>query len=171
VVTLNPASTRGDVLKIVVEAKRRGDNSAGFSEAAIRTSLLSARKNRGAQGGLFVVDSPSLLPLAVGFQELSPYEVATVFDPAEDDLALVISLRLVRCQIIADSLGSRGEKIDTDRASKLLVDIGKTIRTLEDVRAKQQSAVNSINKASTAVEEIQARALDSLRKLEDLLDL
>src|SRR5207302_128822 len=68
VIAINPDAVGGRPdLKLVLEAKRRGEAAQPFSAPDIQSQLADARRNRGAAGGMFVTETAALLPLGIGF--------------------------------------------------------------------------------------------------------
>ena len=168
-ITIDPDVVRGHDLHIVVEAKRRAEGTHPFSSSEMRNSLTAARRNRDAQAGLFVVETAGLLPLGLGFQELSSTEIALAYEPDGDDLALAVGIRLLRCGLVADAFADAGEELDRDAARSVIADVRQSLSRLQTVRGQHQAAINSINKASQAANELADEVLAGLRHLDELL--
>ncbi len=168
--TIAAAAVRGEPdARIVVEAKRRGEKAQAFSSRDIQDSLAGARRNRAAAGGIFVAESAAVLPLGLSFHEFGCANFAVAFDPAGDDIGLAVAYRLVRLAILQDMLESNGEDIDRDAYRRIVVEIRIAMGKLDVVRGSHQSAINSINKASTGVNDLADTVLRCLRQLDDLM--
>ncbi len=141
-ITIAPEAVKGRIdVKIVVEAKRRGQAAQNFSANEITDSLNVARRNRGATAGLFVT------------------------------VGLAVAYRLLRFAVVQEARGSAGEQIDRDAHKRVVADIRSAIAKLETIRAQHQSAINSINRASSAVTELNDAVIRGLRQLDELMEV
>lgn len=104
---------RTDV-RIVAEAKRRGDGAQGFTANNIKDSLGLSRRNPVAEAGLFVTESAAQLPLGIGFHEFGGSNIAVTYDPTGDDTALAVAYRLLRFALMQEVRGAAGDKVDRD---------------------------------------------------------
>jgi hypothetical protein len=159
---------RSDV-RIVVEAKRRGETAQPFSPADIKTELAAGRRNRGAGAGLFVTEAAALLPLGLGFHEFGCTEIAVAWDPAGEDIGLAVAYRLLRSALIEAAREAAGEEIDREAHRRVVAHIHLAIAKLDTVRTQHQSAINSINRASGAVSDVNEAVLRGLRQLDELM--
>jgi hypothetical protein len=170
VITAAPDAVNGrSNVRIVVEAKRRSERAQGFTAAEIQNSLELARRNRGANAGLFVTESAALLPLDIGFHEYGATSIAVAFDPMTDDTALAVAYRLLRVGLIQQVRESQGKEIDRDAHGRIISDIRLAMGKLEQVRSQHQAAVNSITKATALVNDLDDAVLGGLRDLDELM--
>jgi len=170
VITITPDAVNGQLdVRLVIEAKRRGSNAQAFSPANIQDSISLARRNRGARAGLFVTESAALLPLGIGFHEFGGTTIAVVYDPMADDTALAVAYRLLRLNLIQSARESGGQEIDRDAHMRVVGDVRSAMAKLEQVRGQHQSAVNSINKASALVNDLDEAVLRGLRQMDDIM--
>ncbi|MDQ6883736.1 MAG: hypothetical protein M3077_05790 [Candidatus Dormibacteraeota bacterium] len=170
IITIAAEAVRGESdVRIAVEAKLRGEKAHAFSPREIQDSLTGARRNRAAAGGIFVAESAGVLPLGLGFHEFGSANFAVAFDPAGDDIGLAVAYRLVRLAILQDVLESAGEEIDRDAYRRIVVEIRIAMGKLDTVRGSHQSAINSINKAATGVNDLADSVLHCLRQLDELM--
>jgi len=170
IITIAAEAVRGEPdVRIVLEAKRRGEKAQAFSSRDIQNSLAAARRNRGAAGGIFIVESAGVLPLGLSFHEFGCANIAVAFDPAGDDIGLAIAYRLVRIAILQDVLESKGEEVDRDAYRRIVSEIRNGMGKLDAVRGQHQAAINSINKAATGVNDLADTVLRCLRQLDELM--
>lgn len=169
-VTIAPevAGGKPDV-RIVIEAKRRGDAAQPFSPNEIRKQLSDARRNRAAAAGLFVTETAALLPLGVGFHEYGPSEIAVGWETGTDDTALAVAYRLLRCALVAGAREASGEEVDVESHRRVVAEIRVGLADLDKVRSQHQAAINSINRAATAVNDVNEVVLRGLRQLDELM--
>jgi hypothetical protein len=171
VITVSPEAVNGCTdVRIVAEAKRRGEAAQGFSPNDIKDSLALARRNRNAEAGLFVTEAAALLPLGIGFHEYGGSNIAVTFDPSGDDTALAVAYRLLRLALIQDARGAAGQEVDLDAHKRIVADIRTALTKLETVRTQHQAAINGINRASAAVTDLNDSVLRGLRQLDDLME-
>ncbi|MDA8261996.1 MAG: hypothetical protein M0Z47_04110 [Actinomycetota bacterium] len=168
VITIDPATVGGRSLQIVVEAKRRGETAQGFALPAIHRMLDQARKNRGAQAGLLVVEAAAALPHGIGFHELSSTELAVAYTPGESDLGLAVGLRLLRRAVLADALPAADEAVDTEAGQRIVSDLRRAITQLADTQTQHQSAINAIQRASVITTRLEGEVLAGLDRLDKL---
>jgi hypothetical protein len=169
-ITIAPdtAGGRTDV-RIVAEMKRRGDNAHAFSANEIQASLTLARRNRGAGAALFITEAPTLLPLSIGFHEYGGTNIAVAFDPVADDTALAVAYRLLRVALVDDLRSAAGDHIDLEAHSRTVADIRSAMSRIDTVRSQHQAAINSINRASTALTDLNDSVTRGLHQLDELM--
>lgn len=171
VITVSPEAVNGRTdIRIIAEAKHRSDNAQVFSANDIKDSLGHARRNRGAAAGLFITETAALLPLGIGFHEYGGSNIAVTYNPAGDDTALAVAYRLLRLALVQDARGAAGEQVDREAHKRIVADIRSALTKLETVRTQHQAAINSINRASTAVTELNDSVLRGLRQLDELTE-
>ena len=170
IITIAPEAARGEPdIRIVLEAKRRGEKAQAFSSRDIQNSLAAARRNRAATGALFVVESAAVLPLGLSFHEFGCANIAVAFDPAGDDIGLAVAYRLVRIAILQDMLESNGEEVDREAYRRIVSEIRIAMGKLDVVRGQHQVAISSINKAATGVNDLADTVLRCLRQLDEFI--
>ena len=168
VVTIDPATVGGRSLQIVVEAKRRAETAQGFTIGAIHRDLSQARKNRGAQAGLFVVEAAGALPLGSGFHELSSSELAVAYTPGESDLALTIGIRLLRRAILADAFPAEANDVDREAGQRVASDLRQAMSQLSEAQTQHQSAINAIQRASVITTRLEGEIMAGLDRLDKM---
>jgi hypothetical protein len=171
-ITIAPEAVNGRTdVKIVVEAKRRGEAAQSFSANDIKDSLNVARRNRGATAGLFVTEAAALLPLGIGFHEYGCTNIAVMYDPVGDDTGMAVAYRLLRFAVVQEASGSTGNEVDREAHKRIVADIRSAMAKLDTIRTQHQSALNAITKASTAVTELNDAVIRGLRQLDDLMEV
>lgn len=143
IVTLDPAATRGAVVRIVVEAKDRA-----ISGRAMRDELAEARRNRDAAVGL-VVFSATHAPAGIAPFDVRMGDVYCVIDAADPQPAtLDAGLRLARLLALATSrqpddavdATAVGEALDRIRAE---LDAVRALKTRLTTIGSAARAVNA----------------------------
>jgi hypothetical protein len=149
VLTVDPATTRGASVRIVVEAKDRA-----ISGRAMRDELTEARRNRDAAVGL-VVFSTAHAPAGIAPFDVRMGDVYCAIDPDDPQAAtLDAALRLARLLALASTRES-----DTD------VDAAAVHEALERVRAELDAVrglKTKLTTIGTAAKAVNA-GLDQLR--------
>lgn len=142
--------------KIVVEAKE----SAGYSLAEARAEIEEARKNRGAQTGLFVVSKRTAPP---GLEELSRLgnDVFVIWDPedAATNLHLKVGLTLARALCIRVEQLSQTQDEDFEAIQKAVLEIEKQSQFLGEVTTSAETIKSGADKV-----------LDRVRKTRNSLE-
>jgi hypothetical protein len=156
-------------IRIVLEAKRRGERAHAFSHAEIQNQLTAARRNRGAGRGLFVTEASALLPLGRGFHEYGTTDIAVAWHESGDDLALAIGYRLLRCALIGEARETAGVEIDREAYTRTVGELRKAITKLDTVYAQHQAVINSIGRAASAVDDFTEMVVRLLRQLDELM--
>ena len=160
--------TRADV-RIAVEAKRRGTAAQAFSAAEVKKQLADARRNRGADAGLFVTETASALPLGLGFHEYGSSDIALAWDPSGDDTGLAVAYRLLRGALILATRDAGGNEVDHEAHRRIVADIRESISKLDTARSQHQAAINSINRAGNAIADVRDAVVRGLRDLDELM--
>ena len=149
VLTIDPSSTPGCELRIVVEAKDRY-----ISGRQMRDELRAAKTNRDAVVGL-VVFTPQHAPAGIAPFDVRAGDVYAVVDPADADRAtLHAAVRLARLLALASSRES-GAELDVAPIGEALT----TIREALEVIRALKTQLTGIGAASTNV----SSSLDRLR--------
>jgi hypothetical protein len=149
VVSIDPATTRGATVRLVVEAKDRA-----MSGRAMRDELIEAKRNRDAAVGL-VVFSATHAPAGIAPFDVRMGDVYCAIDPeAPEPATLDAALRLARLLALA-----------TTRESDTTVDASTVHEALDRVRAELDAVrglkmkLTTIGSAAKAVN----AGLDQLR--------
>ncbi len=150
VLTLDPDLTRGQELRIVVEAKDRK-----VSGREMREELRAAKTNRDAAVGL-VVFTPQHAPAGIAPFDVRAGDVYVVLDPADPDpAALHAAVRLARLLALASLRESEAE-LDVAAVKEALTGIREA---MEAVRAMKVQLTN-IGTSSAGI----SATLDKLRE-------
>jgi hypothetical protein len=150
VVTLDPETTRGATLRVVVECKDRK-----MSGRAMRDEIAEARRNRDACVGL-VVFSAAHAPAGIGPFDVRMGDVYCVIDPAAPDPAtLDAALRLAR--LLAQA---------TRRDEQSEVDPAAVREALDRVRA-QLDALRGLKVQLTTIGTAARAVSDGLDRMRD----
>jgi hypothetical protein len=150
VLTLDPDLTRGQELRIVVEAKDRK-----VSGREMREELRAAKTNRDAAVAL-VVFTPQHAPAGIAPFDVRAGDVYVVLDPADPDpAALHAAVRLARLLALASLRESEAE-----------VDIASVNEALRGVREAVE-AIRSIKVQLTAISATSAQVSVTLDKLRE----
>ncbi len=149
VVTLDPATTRGATVRLVVEAKDRA-----MSGRAMRDELSEAKRNRDAAVGL-VVFSSAHAPAGIAPFDIRMGDVYCAIDPEDPDTAtLEAALRLARLLAMA-----------VTRDTVVEIDTAALHASLERVRAELDAVrglKTKLTTIGTAAKAVNA-GLDQLR--------
>lgn len=169
-ITLDPGSTGGQEIRIVIEAKSRLEGGNRFSFEAVRSACASAKANRGAQAAIFVAATADCLPDAISFGQVGPSDFFVTFDPATgDDVGLTAGLYLARAAATAClSLGATG-LVDIPAARQLVAEIRAKVERRTRILGYNNSALKAIHAASKCIDEDADAVLVSLRRLESIV--
>jgi hypothetical protein len=134
-ITVTPEAVNGRTdVRIVVEAKRRGEAAQTFSPNDITDSLSLARRNRGAAAGVFVTEAAAILPLGIGFHEFGGSNIAVAYDPMGEDTGLAVAYRLLRFAVVQDARGAAGDQVDREAYKRIVADIRTAMAKLETIK-------------------------------------
>lgn len=163
IVELGPDSAAPGV-SIVVEAKEKDQ----YPLVKAREEIETARKNRGAQVGLFVYSS-RIAPPEVAANSLQRFgsDVFVVWnsdDPATD-LFLKVGLTLCRALCIRETKQSDAQQADFAAIEKAILEIEKRTDGLSEI----ETSANTIQKGSEKILERVRINRDALKKQVDLL--
>jgi hypothetical protein len=152
VLTLDPDLTRGQELRIVIEAKDRK-----VSGREMREELRAAKTNRDAAVGL-VVFTPQHAPAGIAPFDVRAGDVYVVLDPADPDpAALHAAVRLARLLALASLRESEAE-----------VDIAAVQQALTGVREALE-AIRAIKVQLTAISSTSGQVSATLDKLREAI--
>jgi hypothetical protein len=137
VLTIDPLTSRGADLRVVIEAKDRQ-----MSMRAIRDELRDARENRGAQVGL-VIFSEAHAPAGVAPFSIVGQDVYCVIDPHDPDPAILeAAVRLARLLCLA-SMADRGGELDTAAITTALTGIRESLEQIRTLKSQLTSISNA----------------------------
>ena len=149
VLTIDPATTRGAAVRVVVEAKDRA-----ISGRAMRDEIAEAKRNRDAAVGL-IVFSTAHAPAGIAPFDVRLGDVYCAIDPADPQPAtLDAAIRLARLLAAAASREAEGD-----------VDAGAVAEALERIRAELDAVrglKTKLTTIGTAAKAVNA-GLDQLR--------
>jgi hypothetical protein len=169
-VTLNPAFTSGEVVRVVLEAKHRGERAPRFTTEAIGKMLREAREARGALSGVFVADTADVLPDGIPFGQVNSGDYFTVFSgTAGGDIGLAAALYLARAHALLNLAAKSTGAVDVPAARGVIQRVRTTMERLASVEAEHTKASNAIRKAGTHCEDLRSEVIANLRLLDDLL--
>jgi hypothetical protein len=156
VVTLNPATTRGADVRVVVEAKDRA-----VSGPAMRDELREAKTNRGACIGL-VVFTPAHAPAGIAPFDVRSGDVYCVVDPAAPDPAtLEAAVRLARLLALA-SLAERDVEVDAAAIGAALTGIREQLDQIRTLKSQLTSIGNATKAVWNGLDTLRAGVLERL---------
>jgi hypothetical protein len=171
VIELGPDSAAPGA-KIVIEAKEEG----GYSLARSRDEVETARKNRGADWGLFVFSKKTA---PAGLEPFARYgsDFIVVWD-AEDtasDVFLKAGLIAARALCFRNERQSAAQQVDFEVIDKAILEIEKRAGNLDDVRKSAETIKNSSEKILERVRKDRdalEKQVETLReKVKDLREL
>ncbi len=168
VITVDADSARGEMVRIVVEAKSW---KTRLSAEKIRQAMKLARANRGAVAGILIAETADALPDGLGFGQVSPCDYFVAFDPENgDEVALICSLYLARVAALTTIKRDAGGTVDLIAA---LREVG-AVRGLLEQFAKLEICHSKVDKevtnARTIAADIKANILAALRRLDAILE-
>lgn len=148
VVTLGPESAAPDV-KVVVEAKE--DQSYNLTKA--RLEIEVARKNRGAQVGIFVFSSRTV-PEGIDLLTRYGHDIVVVWNPEEPatDLYFKAAISLARALCVRDARRNDSTTADFEAIDKAILEIEKRAGGLEDIEKWIKTIQSNADKILKKVE-------------------
>jgi hypothetical protein len=160
VLTLDPRSTRGADVRVVVEAKDRP-----MSMRAIREELREARDNRAAAGAL-VVFTPAHAPTGVAPFSLVGDDVYCVIDPeAPEPATLEAAVRLARLLALA-SLVEHEVEVDAAAIGAALAAIREQLEVVRALKSQLTSISNATKTVCTGLDGMRTTILSRVAEAE-----
>lgn len=142
VIELGPDSAAPGA-KIVVEAK----DVAGYTLARAREEIEIARKNRGAEWGLFVFSAKSAPRGLDSFQRYgSDFIVVWDVDDTYSDVYLRAGVVSCRAMVFRAERQSTAEKVDLEAMDKAIYEIERRTGNLDEVRKAAETIQSSSGK-------------------------
>jgi len=168
--TLDPAQTAGEVIRVVVEAKSRANDGQAFTFESVKKECEAARENREAQAAVFVAESRETLPDGVCLGLVGRCDVFAQFDPASgDDAALLAAIYLARAAAMQSIKTAGPGPVDRSAAKRLVDDIRERVERRAKIISLHNSAVKAIHGATKTVDEDAEAILTALSRLDSLL--
>jgi hypothetical protein len=166
VVTLGPEHA-GAGRKIVIEAKE----DASYTDQKALDELEEARKNRGADVGVFVL-SRRVAGDRAAFRRFG-HDVLVVWDPAEpaSDVYLHAAMSVARALILKRGANDELEEIDVGAMEKALVNIEKKLGKLDQVAKWTETIRNNAGNILDATAETKRAVLKELDVLRTQTEL
>jgi hypothetical protein len=160
------ANVASEHLAIVIEAKSQKSH---VSLNEIRKQLKLARANRGAAAGIFVAESPEILPNGIGFGQAAEFDFYVAFNPLEaDETLLTCALYMAKLAALA-TVTTDGECVDLSAATREV----HLLRTLMDQFSKIENCHSKVEKeitnARNAAADLKSEILTGLRRLDAAL--
>jgi len=153
VLTLDPDLTRGQDLRIVVEAKDRK-----VSGREMREELRAAKTNRDAAVGL-VVFTPQHAPAGIAPFDVRAGDVYVVLDPANPDpAALHAAVRLARLLALASLRESEAE-LDVAAVQEALTSIREALEVVRALKVQLTSIGTTSVGVSAGLEKLREAIL------------
>jgi hypothetical protein len=155
VVSLGP-DCRAPGARIVLEAKE--DSNATLPKALEEIQL--ARKNRGAQIGVFVFSAKTALPSIEPFARYGD-DLVVVWnsDDTASDVYLKAALATARALCVRSAEQDEREAVDLEAVDRAILEIEKRSRSLEEIR-----------KSAETIQSASGRILDRVQRTQDALE-
>lgn len=167
--TLAGPMTRGNVLKLAVEAKDHEAANGRFSLEAIRTACRQACDNRGAVLAIFVADSADLLPEGRSFGRVDGHFFVAYNPELGDSTALAATIHMAFTQVLLDATAGTGDSIDAEGARRELEQLRHLLDDFDAIETAHSSAVRSIQKAGNSASALRSAILTVMGKLDSIL--
>jgi hypothetical protein len=142
VIELGPESAAPGA-KIVVEAKEE----AGYSLARARDEIEQARKNRGAQWGLFVFSKKTVPPGLDSFQRYGN-DFFVVWDAEDCSSDVFVKAGILSCRYLCvrGARQAAAQQVDFETIEKAICEIEKRAANLDEVGRSAETIKSSSNK-------------------------
>ena len=141
VVKINPLYTVGASLKIVIEAKDRGD----YNAQKIQKELETAKENRDACVGLAVFTSDTCPLECYPLQQYGDDKLVCIYDPDDADcLALNLAYRVSRIAALGKLRGAP-QQIDGEKMKMLLRRCSEKLGMISSIKRKVTQLSTDVN--------------------------
>ena len=161
--------TRGNAIKLVVEAKDREAANGRLSLDTVRTACRQACENRGASVCIFIADTPELLPESRGFGIIDGHFWVAYNPELRDDTALAATVHMAMIQALAQASAGSEEVVDLAAARRELGQLRKLMEEFDAVEAAHSGAIRYIQKASSAASGTRLAIINNLGRLDSIL--
>jgi len=160
VLTLDPDLTRGQELRIVVEAKDRK-----VSGREMRDELRAAKTNRDAAVAL-VVFTPQHAPAGIAPFDVRAGDVYVVLDPADPDpAALHAAVRLARLLALA-SLRESEADVDIAAVQQALTGVREALESIRAIKVQLTAISSTSGQVSTTLDKLREAVLAWISRAE-----
>jgi hypothetical protein len=141
VVTVDPSSTSGVSLRMVIEAK----DSGSYSVQKIRDELEEAKKNRDASVAIAVFTSTTCPSGCEPFQQYGDDKIICTFDPEGSDcLALCLAYRLSRILALS-KVRVTAPQINKEQVKILISQCFEKVKAVSSIKSKVTSLSTALN--------------------------
>ena len=166
VVTLGPESAAPGA-KIVFECKAE----RGYTESEALEELVLARKNRGAQFGVFVVARESANEGFSAFRRVGT-DVLVIWD-AEDpgsDVHLKAAMSVARALVVEQHRSSDRSQADVREVEQSIAIIERLVTAVESIAHDARNIVKKGTKIGKAAEGVRERLVEEVERLRGVVD-
>ena len=178
-VTLNPDDTLGQKCAIAWEAKTDSTFKLQSKTKSSRVSLDKVRKEmdevlskRGAQVGVFVIDSDGLdMEVQVAWQELDGNKLILVLDPEEISEEMVQLAYLWARWKAKASVAKFKVEVNTEGIRRTIETLRVQIKDLRNVNLHHTAAIKSVNDAGAVLETFKGSAKTALSDLAEMINV
>jgi len=167
--TFSGPLTRGNLIRLVVEAKDREAANGRFSLDAVKTACRQACENRGASVCIFITDTPDLLPEGRGFGTVDGNFFVSYNPNLGDDTALAAAVHMALVQALAQATAGTEQAVDLEAAKRDLNHLRKLLEEFDAIETAHSGAIKCIQKASAVASTTRLAILNCLGKLDSIL--
>jgi hypothetical protein len=169
--TLTGPMTRGNVLKLVIEAKDHEAANGRFSLEAVRTACRQACDNRGAGLAIFITDCADILPEGRSFGRVDGHFYVAYNPGVADSTALAATIHMAFTQALLDATAGTGDTVDADAARRELEQLRHLLDDFDAIEMAHSSAIKSIQKAGNSSSGLRSAILTVMGKLDSILSV
>jgi hypothetical protein len=151
--------------RIIIEAK----NEVGYEEFKARKEIEKARKNRGAEFGVFVYSARTF---PEGNEAISRIgnDIFTYWDEADTNSDIIIKAAIMIARALCTmSEGSQRDDIEYDEINRSVRDIEKQINNMVDISKSAKTILNGSEKILEKSEIVKNVLTNQVGKLDELL--
>jgi hypothetical protein len=171
VLTLTGPMTRGNVLKLVIEAKDHEVANGRFSLEGVRTACRQACDNRGAALAVFIADCADLLPEGRSFGRVDGHFYVAYNPEIGDSTALAATIHMAFTQSLLDATAGTGDAVDAEAARRELQQLRHLLDDFDAIETAHSSAIKSIQKAGNSSSALRSAILTVMGKLDSILSV
>lgn len=165
-----PGEGQSPVARVVWEMKRRGEGSPRLSLNALRQEVDLAMRNREAQVGVVIIDSPELLLAGRSYMALGPRQYALAYAPTpEFGAVLALMLRIARVEALAVTADGEAEGVDVDRLTAIGEELRAHLGALEGLHSDHAKALRAIEHSDDGLRRFRTAMVASLSRLDAVL--
>ncbi|HVS05745.1 MAG TPA: hypothetical protein VHK65_06215 [Candidatus Dormibacteraeota bacterium] len=167
--TFSGPLTRGNAIKLVIEAKDREAANGRFSLDAVKVACRQACENRGASVCIFITDTPELLPEGRGFGTVDGHFFVAYNPELADDTALAATVHMALMQALAQATAGTDQVVDLQAARRDLSQLRKLVEEFDAIETAHSGAIKSIQKASATAASTRLAILNGIGKLDSIM--